>query len=169
MATFWSNAANGYQLELVLTQASQNIGNNSSVVSWALYLHNGLKTISAICGGSATVAGQHAWGFYENFSLLQQNQRRLLGSGSKTVVHNSDGTGSAYAAAHFYSETQGFIWSIPRLDVNGSLSLTRIPRGPRMKNANVWKPSIAYVRVGGVWKIAVPYVKSGGAWKIGGG
>lgn len=169
MATFWSSSSNGYQLELVVSAGTQNIANNTTVVSWALYLHNGYKTIDSPCAGSATVGGSHAWGFNAQFTLLSQHQRRLLGSGSKTVKHNADGTGSAYSVAHYYSHTQGYIWSIPRLDVNGTISLTRIPRGPRVRSGGVWKQTVAYVRVGGVWKIAIPYVRSGGVWKIGGG
>ena len=50
-----------------------------------------------------------------------------------------------------------------------SMTLPRIPRGPRVKDSGVWKNTVLYVKDSGTWKIAIPYVKDSGTWKIGGG
>lgn len=48
-------------------------------------------------------------------------------------------------------------------------ALYMVVAGPRIRNAGVWKNSVAYVKVDGVWKVAIPYVKVAGVWKIAGG
>lgn len=37
--------------------------------------------------------------------------------------------------------------------------------GARVRDGNVWKRAVPYVRVNGVWKVARPWVKRSGVWK----
>lgn len=41
--------------------------------------------------------------------------------------------------------------------------------GPRVKNLNVYKNTVCYIKIGGVWKVAIPYVRLNGTWKVAGG
>jgi hypothetical protein len=80
------------------------------------------------------------------------------------INHNADGTGSAVLSAYIDTDN-----SPGAVSLGVSLTLPRIPRGPRIKQGGQYKNSIAYVKQGGQYKIAIPYVKSGGLYKIGGG
>lgn len=86
------------------------------------------------------------------------------------IPHNTDGT-RPDLVIRGYCDGVGTVKFIPantQASTN-NLTLPRIPRGPRVKDASVWKNTVLYVKDNGVWKIAIPYVKDNGTWKIGGG
>lgn len=126
MATYNKTINNGWGvLNLELRQESQSIGNNSSTVSYKLYLssrnnayfynnyHTG-KTSIVING--ATVHNQTGRDFNVSRGGSQQ-----LASGTTTVKHNEDGSKSfSFSASIWASNFSG--------NISGNFSLTKIPR-----------------------------------------
>jgi len=86
------------------------------------------------------------------------------------IPHNTDGTRPDLVIRGFCdgAGTANFI-PVNTQAFTDPLTLSRIPRGPRVKDANVWKNTVLYVKDNNVWKIAIPYVKDNNTWKIGGG
>lgn len=172
MATFYSNTAKGYSLKLDIWERanSTNLENNTTIVDWQLRLiatssyFAPLQTI-----GNLYVAGNHVWAHQGNLSLPGFNSELLLSASGMVVAHNIDGTGSASASADFRSTVNTQSWHVPQLNVSGSIGLSRIPRGPRVRSNGQWRNTIPYVKHNGQWRIAIPYTKHGGQWKIGGG
>ncbi len=87
-----------------------------------------------------------------------------------TIPHNLDGTRTDLVIRGFVDAPTNASY-VPEntLAYSNPVTLPRIPRGPRVKDAGVWKNTVLYVKDAGVWKIAIPYVKDNGTWKIGGG
>lgn len=126
MATYNKTINNGWGvLNLELRQESQSIGNNSSTVSYKLYLssrnnayfynnyHTG-KTSIVING--ATVHNQTGRDFNVSRGGSQQ-----LASGTTTVKHNEDGSKTfSFSASIWASNFSG--------NISGNFSLTKIPR-----------------------------------------
>ncbi len=92
-----------------------------------------------------------------------------LGTGYVTIYHAASGTAQITAGASWDPTGSGGWFDAGFSGSGGPWNLPRIPRGPRVRVAGVWKNTLMYVRVSGVWKIVIPYIKVGGVWKIGGG
>lgn len=136
MATYNKTINNGWGvLNLELRQESQSIGNNSSTVSYKLYLssrnnayfynnyHTGKTNI--VINGS-TVHNQTGRDFNVSRGGSQQ-----LASGTTTVKHNEDGSKTfSFSASIWASNFSG--------SVSGNFSLTKIPRKSNfyVKNEN---------------------------------
>lgn len=114
----------GYRLYLDLAQVSQNIANNTSTVSWNLYIvrgsgsgaFSGYRSFWSAAGSSGEIASYD----FRNYSTLG------LGSGTFVVNHNANGTGTATASGSFSEADPD-----PELGsgtVSASLTLTTIPR-----------------------------------------
>jgi hypothetical protein len=86
------------------------------------------------------------------------------------IPHNIDGTRPDLVIRGFCDapSNESFLPSNTQASTN-NLTLPRIPRGPRVKDGNVWKNTVLYVKDNNEWKIAIPYVKDNNVWKIGGG
>ena len=136
MATYSKTINNGWGvLNLELRQESQSIGNNSSTVSYKLYLssrnnayfYNNYHTgkTSIVINGS-TVHNQTGRDFNVSRGGSQQ-----LASGTTTVKHNEDGSKSfSFSASIWASNFSG--------SISGNFSLTKIPRKSNfyVKNEN---------------------------------
>ena len=172
MATFQSNVGNGYYLRAEVWERanSVNVGNNTTIVDWELWLHATNSYFSPLITlGNFHIAGNHVWGHNGNLSMPGFNSQILLNSGGLVVGHNSDGTQSVGFSGDFRSQAQTQSWHVPQLNLSGSIVMSRIPRGPRVKHGGQWRNTVAYVKHGGQWKTAIPHIKHGGQWKIGGG
>lgn len=89
---------------------------------------------------------------------------------AQTIPHNTDGTRPDVVIRGFCDAATNVTYVPENTTANtAAFALTRIPRGPRVKDNGVWKNTILYVKDNGTWKIAIPYVKDNGTWKIGGG
>lgn len=93
---------------------------------------------------------------------------REVGAWTVAKVHDADGTLPAASRTFTFSiEASGTSGLGGPTTQSVTLTIPRIPRGPRVKSGGTWRNTIAYVKTGGVWKIAIPYVKQG-TWKVGG-
>ena len=132
MATYYSDYSNEYRLRLVITQGTQNITNNTSVVSWTLSLLSGSKSMSVYSTYHATVNGVTSPSTTQTNVDIGYNSTVTLGSGSTTVTHNSDGTKSVPFSASFKTNSAvyygGVLVSPGTMTISGSFALTTIPR-----------------------------------------
>lgn len=130
MTTYTANFSGGtassqYRLRAEVSESNTSIPNNTSQVSVTLYVDklsgtgywtSDKKPWSISIGGS-TSSGSTAFNF-KNYTTLK------LGSYSRTITHNSDGSGSVNIVCKF-STTSGTLGSAT-IDVN--FGLTTIPR-----------------------------------------
>lgn len=113
-----------YSLVLDVSQGTQEIGNNRTLVWWSLRIDETTEN-GSYDGNHLTwnvnIGGQGASGStpynFNNYNSL------LLGSGSFWITHNSDGTMSIYTGA-----TAGGGTTIGSAGAGGTWSLTTIPR-----------------------------------------
>ena len=152
---------------IVVTVGAQNVANNTTSVRVRLICEETAQQPTydldggnpySLAGFGATISG--TWGF--DFRPTG-NQSYTLIDVTRNIAHNSDGT----MTLNITTSVNG--GGLGTSSPNISVTLTRIPRGPRVKDNGVWKNTILYVKDNGVWKIAIPYVKDNGTWKIGGG
>lgn len=123
-------AAAGYKFRLNVTQSSQNVANNTSVIAWSVQLLKG-------SGSGKYAGGPHYWsvlidGQYRDGSIgsydFTQYSTLTLGSGSMTIAHNSDGTKTVSGQAGFDdNNTYGEIGD-GQVGPGPLISLTTIPR-----------------------------------------
>lgn len=131
---------------------------------WDSNVRYGQAGITGVAGASGS--GIAAWNAAPDFS---GGSFGLASSGTIVITHKNDGTAQITGSA-YWTASGGDGWFNSGFSGSGGpWSLPRLPRGPRVKVAGVWKNTILYVKVAGVWKIAIPYVKVAGVWKIGGG
>lgn len=116
-----------HRLRLEFTQGSQSIANNTTVVNWALYadLVSGGGSYSFDVKGSwsVNIDGQVVNGGGWNYDFRDYTTK-LLGSGSFTITHNTNGTKSINAFAS--ANSQGTLGSATTN--TETLTLTTIPR-----------------------------------------
>lgn len=159
------------QLRLILTETEVDIANNRTKISYTAAIaktssngspsHDSSNDVVLKLNGSTIYTNlNHGYSFGSGTSTL------TITSGTQWVTHGEDGTKSlAYNLDYKESGTQ----IIGSANLAGSMTLTVIRRGPRVKDSGTWKPSVAYVKDSGEWKVAIPYVKKDGEWKIAGG
>lgn len=129
--------AQSVKLELVLTQSSQSVANNSSVVKWSVYL-TPTRSVSASMTASAVVNGSTVWsesGF--NPGYLNYNQRYLMKSGTITVPHNSNGTKTVSGSARLRTNTTGTTWAF---DASTTASRT-LSTTARVSTVSLYNPT----------------------------
>ena len=129
MATFeqYGSINSSYKLQLNVNEDSYSIANNSSVVSWSLYLISTTYNFSTI-GMTATVYidGQEVLNEYAQ-RTLGKNSSLYLGSGTTTVYHNSDGKKSIGVSGSLtMNSTSSYVPG--NTTASGTVDLTSIPR-----------------------------------------
>ena len=131
MATFQdtgagTTGASSYTLKLVVTEVSFSIANNTSNVNWELYLiSTGYNFSSWGFPITATINGDEVYNSNEQRTLAK-NSQILVGSGTKTISHNSDGSKSISCSAT--CTATGAYYLPGNISVSGTMNLTTIPR-----------------------------------------
>ena len=99
------SASSQYRIRMVVTESDVNINNNTSKVNVTAYIDklsgsgyfsNDGKPWNIKIDGSTVASGNKTYDF-RNYTTL------TLGSGSKTITHNSDGSKSVAISAYFNS------------------------------------------------------------------
>lgn len=133
MARFESETQyRGYKLRLDVSESSYSIENNTSTVSWSLYIVNGYKDgqyyrFNAYFSYSATINGSKRVDFAGNVDTTDvgQGQPHTLASGTYTIAHNNDGTKTISCSA---TCSGGGSFGPGNGSCSGNLTLTTIPR-----------------------------------------
>lgn len=153
--------------KITVTVGAQNVSANTTSVTVKLQCYETAQQSSwhltddlpfSLSGFGATITGDWSFDFRPT-----GNQSYTLINTTRNIAHDSDGTKTLTITSSIAGDTLGS--SSP----NVTITLPRIPRGPRVKDNGVWRNTIMYVKDNGVWRIAIPYVKDNGTWKIGGG
>ena len=141
MATYTGHGSNDstYTLELIVTEKSYSVDNNTSEVAWTL----NLKTTTSTFGywnlsRSVTINGTTVLNDSGNYNALSNNTTYKLGSGTLTVTHSSDGSKSISCSASASTPTSaGYLPG--SMSCSGTLTLTTIPRAsvPSVSPASV--------------------------------
>lgn len=151
--------------------------NHASAGMFSSYTLNVYLRAEYKLNGSATTSYKYFFGDSNGASVGQKSMPNTTLSllttaqiAAQIIPHNSDGTRPDLVIRGFCDAATNATY-VPEntLAYTSAISLSRIPRGPRVKDGGVWKNTILYVKDNGTWKIAVPYVKDNGTWKIGGG
>ena len=119
------SASSQYRIRMVVTESNVNINNNTSVVNVTAYLDklsgsgyysSDGKPWNIKIDGSTVASGNKTYDF-RNYTTL------TLGSGSKTITHNSDGSKSVAVSAYFSSSPY-----LGSATVSATFNLTTIAR-----------------------------------------
>ena len=111
-----------HTLRLTLTESTQSIANNTTLINWKLEVYRsnykpwGYDGTYSVTVDGTTESGSFNYDF-RNYSY------KLIATGSKTVSHNSDGTKTISASSSIYLGSAGGSGSN-----SGSFTLTTIPR-----------------------------------------
>ncbi|MBO7733041.1 MAG: hypothetical protein J6S67_10820 [Methanobrevibacter sp.] len=136
MATFTGGTQyRGYTLRLDVSESSYSTANNTSTVSWSLYIVNGSSRFNANFHYSVTIDGSTRATYNGNVNTTDvgYNQAHLLTSGSYTVTHNSDGAKTVYCSAEC---SGGGSYGPGTGSCGGNLTLTKIPRAASINSFN---------------------------------
>lgn len=129
MATFYSNTNNTYRLRLEVNVENQSIIDNTSNISYALYVENGSSTFGSWTHArSLTIDGTSVYSISNQISLLSKNSELLLTSGTRTINHASDGSKTLSLAASFDAITRASHVVTAAITINTSMVLPTIPR-----------------------------------------
>ena len=135
MAAFTISAeSKGIYAKLVITEQSQSIDANVTILAWQVYMWNTSSSWYSYSGNNhfaVKINGTYAWNTsnYGTVSLqngVQEADAKLISSGTMAVTHNADGTKTA--ALELYA-AQG--WNSPPLyewRATGNAQLTQISR-----------------------------------------
>lgn len=132
MATFQgtgtgTTGASSYTLQLVVNEDSYSIANNTSSVSWALYLiSTGYNFSTWSFPITASVDGE-VYNVNENRTIARYSTLTIA-SGSKTITHSTDGTKSISCSASCSATAASYLPG--NISVYGTVNLTNIPRYP---------------------------------------
>lgn len=130
MATITSDKSNGYSISLTLTQKSQSVDDNTTVIKWvykiscgsAYYQNSSTKdTFKAVINGTTVLNTSKA------ISFSGANTSITIASGTLTVKHNSDGTKSISASCS-YTPGKTANYYPGSMSKSRSMTLTTIPR-----------------------------------------
>jgi len=124
----WSSGiANAPTVEMIVTQQSQNIAENYSVLAWSLVLHRPYSVSSSVSKSyNAKINGVTV---ASGTTTIGGSGDKIIASGTTTVYHNSDGSKNGVPFS-FYMDI-GLTWSgSPTGNASGSgtINLTTIPR-----------------------------------------
>ncbi len=128
MATYTSTTQyRGYTLRLDVSESSYSVANNTSTVSWALYIINGNSRFNASFSYSVVIDGSTRASYSGNVNTTDVGyyEAHYLASGSYTVTHNADGGKTIYSSA---SCSGGGPVGPGEGSCGGYLQLTTIPR-----------------------------------------
>lgn len=117
-------------VKLIVNQTSQNIANNTSVVSWYLYAykissHNPWNNLGQT-PFKATINGTVVYNSNASYDLRGSTTEQLISSGTRTITHTADGTKSIAVEGYANYTSTGYGYGA--VTAKGSLSLTSIPR-----------------------------------------
>ena len=131
MPTYYSNTANGYQLQLTVQVASQDVAANTSTVSWVLAIKTGSTYYNAKHTGNVVVGGVTVWSASSTtYNSSPSNNTKTIASGSRTYAHANDGKLTLACSATLRTDSQGSSWSLPTVSLSGSYVLPAISRVP---------------------------------------
>lgn len=176
MTVYTANTNNQYyKFNLELNETSYSEENNTSVVSWHMWIsRSNIGSEGVFTQGTAT-----AYIYFDGVGTLAKTLNGYdfgtstatldLGSGTKTINHNEDGTKTVAVYGRFNSSSSslGNPCLVPNSG-NIQFVLTNIPRNDLLsvKVSNTWKSGKAFVKVNGSWKEGKKvYVKVNGEWK----
>ena len=104
-----TTGAKNYTLRLEVNETSYSVGNNTSVVSWALYLtsKNNYSFSSWSFPVTVNVDGEV---YNENISRsMSANSTITIASGTKTIAHNNDGTKTITCSASLSATAASYL------------------------------------------------------------
>lgn len=108
-------------ISITITESGVNIPRNTSVVTVNVYYYgNGMSWNANNCPGTIYIDGA-SYSFSHSFT--RSSGAQWLGSASRTVTHNNDGSKTVYCSASFSTDV-----SLGTLSTSGSATLTVIPR-----------------------------------------
>lgn len=159
-----------YKYYLDVSESNVNTANNTSVVTVALKIYTNYSSTLAIRYASAThtitidgtiytmTTGEYTLGSYNTVTL---------GTASKTITHNSDGTKSVNISASSPDLAQGNGWGPYSGSASGTFTLTSIPRYAKFANHSISSTGLNSIKV--TWSAdstcdAVQYSLNGGSW-----
>lgn len=133
-----TTTSNGYTLKLELTENSVSTADNTSSVSWRLYLTSGSWHFSTYHIGwsvrlNGTVVSSMSRASSPQLSIAKHGEVTVK-SGTATVSHSADGTLNMAAAASIDMDTDSH--TPGPMSLSGSMALTAIPRASTLTAAN---------------------------------
>lgn len=141
--SFYTNVNDHWRLQLEWS-ATQNVVANTSYVTAKLYwiARDGYGAVNSTA--SKTCAIQMNDGAFDTNSAagmaaLNGNQKKLIHTYSKTIQHNTDGTGSFSIDAYFDAEVNLSGTQYNRIDMDQkSFTLNTIPRASTLSSGDSW-------------------------------
>lgn len=124
--------AGGY-ISIILSESGMNTTNNTSVVTANVYYYgNGASWSNYSCPGTIVLGGT-SYSFSNK--VTKSTAAQWIGSASKTITHNADGSGSVSCSASFTVTGT----SLGTLSASASLKLATIPRAsvPTLSSGSV--------------------------------
>ncbi len=148
MASFYSETdSKGYTLRLDVSQSSQDINKNETVVNWALYI---------MCGGSYFVTRNNYITVNINGVAVRNNVAIALTTsanssiyidgGSLTIPHNADGSKVLSASASFTPSSSASYMPTYKW-LSGSMTLTTIPRASTVTATDSYVESATSINI----------------------
>jgi len=133
-----STTSNGYTLKLELTENSTSVANNTSSVSWRLYLTSGSWNFSQYKVGwsvslNGTVVSSQSRSGASQVSIAK-NGSLTVASGTSNVTHGADGSLNMAAAASIDMDSASY--TPGPMSLSGSMALTTIPRASTLTASN---------------------------------
>lgn len=129
MASFYSDYdSRGYRLRLDVSQASQDVTNNKTVVNWTLYMECGNSNF--ITNNNKITVNINGVAVRNNVSKsisTSQHATCYIDSGQETIPHNADGTKTLSVSAS-YTPSSSASYMPYYKSLSGSMALTTIPR-----------------------------------------
>ena len=128
MATYTSTSGR-YTTTLTITQGTQNIATNSSVVNWSLSVLSDGGTIyhwDDTCPWNVKINGTTVDSGTFSYDLRSGGTQTVMSrSGTTTVVHDNDGTKTVSVSAYVDMDNPSFV---SPMTASGNFTLTTIPR-----------------------------------------
>lgn len=128
MATYTSTSGR-YTTTLTITQGTQNIATNSSVVNWSLSVLSDGGTIyhwNDTCPWNVKINGTTVDSGTFSYDLRSGGTQTVMSrSGTTTVVHDNDGTKTVSVSAYVDMDNPSFV---SPMTASGNFTLTTIPR-----------------------------------------
>lgn len=126
-----SNKASYYKYYIDVSESNVDVANNTSVVTATLKIYTNysgtLASRSASATHTITIDGTNYTITTGAYKLGSYNTV-ILGSASKTVTHNADGSKSVNVSASSPDLAQGNGWGPYSGSASGTMTLTTIPR-----------------------------------------
>lgn len=123
MASFTISAdSRGIKAKLIVTEASQSIDNNQTVLSWYVYMWNptsswysySSKNAFSVTINGTTVYSTSSYGTVSLQNGTSESSAKLMASGSTTVGHDADGTKTVALSFRIAQEHQSpplYLWT----------------------------------------------------------